>query len=736
MRKGPVLALLLGLVLPLVPSHPTAAVPRPQEAAPPVFSAESSVVLLDIVVRDKKGRLIKDLKESEFEVFEDGQKQTVSSFQVFDRMQEGVRVPEATDSSAPPSAPKATAAAVVEAEDKRAPVVIAFVFDRMSTEGLANAQKAAKAYTTRGHVEGDLVGVFTLDLALRTLQPFTKDVEAVRDALGKVTLRAASPYAERREETRTLAAQVDRADQILGTANVSGTQQGAGGNAFIGEVSVQRTFDNMQARILNSFDRLERDQQGFASTNGLAAMVSGLKALPGRKTLVFFSEGLAIPANVLAQFRGVVAAANRANVTVYAIDAGGLRVASELTESRAELVATSKRRVDQESRGGVGGTDGPMMVGIEQVEDRLRSSPKAGLGTLAEETGGFLVADTNDASKGFARIQEEMRFYYVLSYSPTDARFDGRFRNLSVKVSRSGAVVYSRKGYFAIPPDATLPVRPVEAPVLAELGRKPAPSELPLSALALSFPEIERPGRVPVMMHMPLAGVQFDLDKQKKTYQASFTMLARFLDSKGQEVDRMSREYPVSVPETSLEMAKKGDVFFFQETDLLPGAYTLEAVVLDTQSKKASVKRTPFVIPPVSEGKLRLSSVVLLRRVEKLGAEEIGRDNPLYHGDTILYPNMGEAVMKSQSPTLGFYFTAYVPKGLAAPKQAQVEIIKGGTSLARLPVALGAPNEAGRIQHAARLPVQALDAGEYSLRVSVTSGNVTATQQTPFVVAN
>ena len=67
--------------------------------------------------------------------------------------------------------------------------------------------------------------------------------------------------------------------------------------------------------MLRIFDALERDQQGYATTNGLLAVVNGLKAMPGRKTIVFFSEGLAITANVQAKFRSVIASANRANVS-------------------------------------------------------------------------------------------------------------------------------------------------------------------------------------------------------------------------------------------------------------------------------------------------------------------------------------------------------------------------------------------------------------------------------------
>lgn len=750
MKTVPVLSVIFGLALQVVSRDVAVAAPQAAPGSPqtppaaqeaiPVFGAESSVVLLDVVVRDKKGRLVKDLKQSDFEIYEDGDKQTLSSFRMLDRTDDRLSIPEAAGATQPAPgaapAPPAAPAPAPSAEVDRSPMVIAFVFDRISVKAQDTAYKAAMAYTTKGHVEGDMVGVFSLDLSLRTLQPFTADLDAVRAAFGQVRLRASTPYAEQRETIRELAGQVERADQTLSTLASGGMQQDANVQSFAGSLGTQRLFDNMQGRMLQSFDRLERDQQGFSSTNGILALVSGLKALPGRKTIVFFSEGLSITTQVLAQFKAAVAAANRANVTVYAIDAAGLRVESDTKESRDELVRNAKERLAQEGRGGINGTDGAMMQGMEQVEDRLRSSPKAGLGRLAEDTGGFLVADSNDAARGFARIQEEMRFYYLLAYSPTDPRFDGRFREVNVKVTRPGTVVYSRKGYLSIPPDIILPVRTAEAPVLAELSRKPPADDFPVTALALSFPEVKRPGRVPVMIHMALSGVRFDLDKDKKLHRANFTMLARILDAKGTEVDRMSRDYPVSVPADKLEAAKTGDVFFFQETDLAPGKYTLETAVLDSLSKKASVRRSTVEVPVVPAGVLRLSSVIVLKRSEKLSAEEMGRDNPLYFGDAILYPNMGEPVRKSTTPALGFFFSAYVPAGVTAPKQAQVEIMKGATSLARLPIMLTAPNSAGRIQHAAGLPIQALEAGEYAIRVSVPSVPQATAQQARFVITD
>jgi hypothetical protein len=85
------------------------------------------------------------------------------------------------------------------------------------------------------------------------------------------------------------------------------------------------------------WERLARDEQGYATTNALLAIVGALQMVPARKTVVFFAEGLAIPEAVLPHFRRVVMAANRANVSVYTIDAAGLRVHSKDQETSRDI---------------------------------------------------------------------------------------------------------------------------------------------------------------------------------------------------------------------------------------------------------------------------------------------------------------------------------------------------------------------------------------------------------------
>jgi VWFA-related protein len=712
------------------------ATPGGSSAAPqaspeiPVFGVQASSVLLDIVVRDKRGKLVRDLTAADFEVYEDGVRQTVDSFRVVNN-----DAPDEADASpAAPAAPGAPAPAAAAASPETAatgPAVVAFVFDRMSADGRRMAHRTALSFTERGYTGGDLVGVFAIDLALRTLQGFTTNLDAIRVGFERAGTQANTLFANDRAEARDLTAGIARADIAL--QGLEGTPGGQG-NAAAAIVAAQQASDQAQLSMLRVFDQLERDQQGYATTNGLLAVVNGLKAMPGRKTIVFFSEGLAITANVQAKFRSVITSANRANVAIYTIDSGGLRAESGTKEARDELIQASQRRLAQEENSGRGiPLREALSRGVERNEDILRLNPESGLGQLAAETGGFMVRDTNDARGGFMRITEEMRFHYVLAYAPTNEKMDGGYRSVSVKSRRPDLRIQSRKGYLALPPaDYVLPVREFEAPALVALERKPRPDAFPLNVGAFSFPETARPGLAPVMVQIP-GGVMTWTDGAGGPH-ADFAVLVKIRDSQGREADRLSQEYRLSVPAEKVEAARKGEVLFYRETDLPAGRYTAEAVAYDALSKKASVRSFPLEIPPAAPEGLRLSTLMLVSRADRLTPQEQkDTKNPLHYGEVILYPNLGAPLKKSVMPALGFYFAVY-GKDVASARKTTIEVHQGGKVVASSVADLAPPDATGRIQHAGTLPIKSFAPGDYALKVSVTDGTRSESRMAAFSV--
>lgn len=429
------------------PGAPTP--PTPAPGAPPTFAVGTSSVVLDVVVRDRRGGLVEDLEVADFDVREDGARQSVESFRVVARRL--AASPPAHGPALPPlgaAAPGAGPASVGPAP------VLAFVFDRLSPAGRDMARRAAAAYLATAPVGADLVGVYAVDLALHTVQPFTRDPALIQAALERATscghtaLASATSRADVRERIDTMA----NADAALGAdtqlTGASGRGERSTGSRA-GQTALAKAEGEIEVRLQRSLELLERSQQGYATAAALRAVVETLAGAPGRKTVLLFSEGLALPANVQPSFRALVARANEVNVSFYAMDAGGLRVASPTAETALELRQAGERRLRQNGGAGDPAAEGSVMRQLERNEDLLRLDPRSGLGQLAEETGGFLISDTNDAAASLRRLEEDMRFHWVLSYSPTNEKLDGRFRRLAVRVRRPGVSVQARKGYVA-----------------------------------------------------------------------------------------------------------------------------------------------------------------------------------------------------------------------------------------------------------------------------------------------
>jgi VWFA-related protein len=711
-----------------------AAPPTAAGQAPPTFAVGTSAVAIDLVVRDKKGRLVRNLTAADFELIEDGVKQQIESFTVVARGAEAE--PEGDAARTEPAKPAAAAPAVPTQETPDSPAVLALVFDRMSPGGRDTARKAALTYLTARH-DGDFAGVFSIDLALHTVQNFTSDPDRIRAAIDMAATQAGSSFVSATEKATSLQTLEQRSQDAENSLAATPTGAGAGSTGTnsaaqaAGSAAAAAAAARLEVGMMRSFEALERDQQGFATSNGLMAVVQGLQRVPGRKTIVFFSEGMAIPDRVLAQFQAVIAAANRANVAVYTMDAGGLRTHSPTEQTRAELEAAAERRARN-----IGKEDslGIMMKDAERNEDLLRLNPQSGLGQLAEQTGGFLVRDTNDARGSFRQIAQDMRFHYVLGYTPSNENYDGRFRNVNVKLRRGGMDVHSRRGYFAVRAGSSNPVLGYEAPAIAVLEKPAAQREtFPLRGMALVFPQRPAMATVPVMVRVPGRALKYaPATGQKDVMAADLAVVVRVRNEYKQEVGRMSQHYQLSSTAAKLEVARAGDILFYRQTELPPGKYTVDAVAYDAGAAAASVKSFPLEVPGPDPGGTVLSSLVVIDHVEKVPASERDASNPLYMGEVLVYPSMGDPIRKS-GKVMGYYFTAHAP---GTPRKALLEVVQDGAVTSKLLLNLSAPDANGRVQYADALAIGSFTPGTYELRVSLLDGSQrVATRSTPFTVA-
>jgi VWFA-related protein len=689
-------------------------------------------VLLDVVVKDRRGRAVTDLTSADFEVFEDGAKQTVESFRLVKRNPASdasrlvMTAPSPNANPSPPAKPGSMVNPDIGVS------VVALVFDRLSQDARKRAHDAAMSYLGEGSSLNSFVGVFAINLSVNTVQNYTTDVGLVKKAIEKAGVLASSSFESKIVDTGSVisAGQRDAAIQAAVSATQSGGPAAAAAGAAIGAASVDQTFEAMRMRTQETFEALQRDQQGYAMTNGLMAIVNSMSRLPGRKAVLFFSEGVSIPPNVQQHFRSVINAANKANVSVYAVDAAGLRAESVLQATREEINARARRRMDNLDRI-MNDTSGPLTKGLERNEDLLNYNPQSGLSQLAHQTGGAFIGDTNDIASRLKEIDEDLSVYYLLSYSPSNQNYDGKFRNISVKVKRSGVETLARRGYYAVPPTGSSPMFYYEAPALALLSGTARPKDFPLRVNGLNFPEAGRLGRAAFEVEAPASAFTFAPDNEKKIYGADFSVVVLIRDQSKQVVDKLSHHYGLVGPLNSIDSVRKGKILFYRETNLPPGRYDVEAIAYDALSNKASANKCVLDIPYADEDQLRLSSVIIIQRVEQVKEKS---DNPFVIADQLMvYPNLGEPVGKS-AKQMGFYFNVYPAKGSKEIPKLTLEVLQGGKSIVNVPLKLTAPDAKGRIQYASALPLDSLSPGGYSLKISVSDAQTTISRSADFTL--
>ena len=698
------------------------------------FGAATTAVVVDVIVRDKAGRPVTDLKAADFQLFEDDQPQDIGNVTLI--------APPSTLAAtgvgaAPAGAPTAASGTVP------APTFVALVFDRLSPEGRALAWKGSQAYLESAR-DNDFAGVFVVSNGLETVQTYTTDRVALKKGLDEAASRATANFSRSadkvapgrfgdRSPSSSFTASAEERGLSTGSTptNPGGAipqiptpGQGSSANAAAyADIATLRLIDRMD----RSYEAMMRDEQGYATTNGLLALIDSLSMLPGRKTVVFFAEGLAIPPAVQARFDSVVATANRANVSVYTVDSAGLRVHSDQSGDGVERERTRQRRARQGPRGGRQADREPRVQRRQPAQgpERQPQDARRPHRRLSDQ-------QHQQPAKGFQLIDADRRFHYLLTYSPKNADFKGEWRRIAVNVSRRDVQVRSRTGYLAVRSPGALPLLAHEGPALANLDRTPLPTEVPVRAGVFSLPDVKHPGRLALLVATDAASVTFQPDAAAGTWRTDFTLLARIKDSTGQVVRKASQPYRLSGPAAQLEASKRGDILFFRQPDLPPGTYTLESVVHDALGKKAGVATSSFVVPPVKPGALVASSLLIVRRSEKLPAGEKTADNPLYFGDLLLYPNLGEPLRKSTDKTLSFFLTVDPAPG-GAPT-ATLEILQKGQSLAQLPMELSKPDATGRIAHAGQLPLASFPPGQYVLRTTVSQGAQKEARDATFTV--
>ncbi len=294
--------------------------PVPQTVNPPTvtFQAGSEEVVLDVVVRDKRGRPVKDLKPDDFTITDNGSKRSIKSF----RLVEGTEVISSSGTRS-------------QLDPLRQIRLITLIFDRLSQDGRRLSRDAGMSLIKSELGPNVYLAVMAIDHKLEVLQPFTND----RDLLKKAIDRGTGGASDFTADTLRVRAQLEQmlgpsqgggqnlADRVAGMSNGAASASGPGA-APNGAAAANAAMAQMVLHIVNVNQEDAATDYGRADIFALLTAVKEQYRLPGRKSILYFSEGFSIPQGMEEPFESVVSVANRANVSFYAVDSRGLSTQS------------------------------------------------------------------------------------------------------------------------------------------------------------------------------------------------------------------------------------------------------------------------------------------------------------------------------------------------------------------------------------------------------------------------
>jgi VWFA-related protein len=597
-----------------------------------VVTVRSQLVNIDVVVRDKRGKYVTDLKAEDFNVVENGVPQKVV---FFDPPLSGDG-----EGSAPSQAPVQTGSTAREGSGARVRQprnIISLVLDGQTTE-LANMKQAgagAIKYIRERVAETDRVAVFSVSNGLQLLQPFTGDKERLVAAVERAyTASNSSKGFEQRDIAENISKLSGTAasDTRSGEA-AAGPEQGAAGSAMADAMMANRVLK--QYYLLRTTLSLQQTRPILAA---LAAICEGQRTVPGKKTLVLFSQGFVSPAVLDWQVRSTIDIANRANVAIYVIDSAGLRAGAPARGARGPAAphAGVSGIVSQEER--------IRAVGGENVFDRARFEGVNRefdiLYRISEDSGGKFIKNTNDIAKGLNRVDDEIRSRYTLGYQSTDANFDGSFRKVKLEVRRPDVEVVTRPGYYAIAPDEVVPLSPDDKKLLAGFAAAEANPQLPLSVELVPFRSGEGLYTVPVSVELPPAAVKFERKGDRQRMHLDFLGIVR--DAPGKILSRLGGNFDVALTDEQYRAIVTNNIFYRQDMALGPGDYTFELVVRDRLSGKVAAKKEKLLVPEAG-AEFAATRVVLSRYAEPVrGAGGVGAPEDVFReGDVQVRPSPG-----------------------------------------------------------------------------------------------
>jgi VWFA-related protein len=647
----------------------------------PTFQSTTQLVVETVVVKDKDGKPVTGLAANDFVVTEDGAPQAIRFFeyQQLDQPAVAVALPA---SLRPPPLPRLPHTQIgpetpgnVHYRNRRL-LALYFDFTGMPFPDQLRALDAARRFIRAQMTAADLVALMAYRSgAVEVFQDFTGDQQ--------------------------------RLLQIIETL-------------IVGEDENAPVEPATQADSGAAFGQNDAEFNIFFTDRQLAALqtaASMLGRLSEKKSLIYFASGLRLNgANNQAQLNATINAAIRAGVSLWPVDARGLIAQAPLGDARSG------------SPGGVAAYSGLTVNAMNAALQRSQDT----LWTLAADTGGKALLDSNDLAQGIVQAQQATSSYYVLGYYPTNANPDGKFRRIRITLANGQeAKLEYRQGYYAQKVFSQFTSADKERQLEDALLLADPVTELTI-AMEVGYFQLNRAEYfVPVTVKIP--GNELALARKGGAERTVIDFIAEIKDEFGATVTNLRDKVDIKLSgATAAELAQR-PIGYDTGFTLLPGRYRIKFLARDGVTGRMGTYDMAFLIPNLNreEKRIAISSVILgsqrieLREALNSAGKQKDREghlvSPLVQDGQKLIPSVTRVF--SRTKELYVYLQAYQQGEEAAqPLLAYVSFFRDGRkALETAPVEVvdAAANRLRTMAMRFSLPMEKLEEGEYQCQVSV-----------------
>jgi VWFA-related protein len=645
------------------------------------------LVQMDVVVTDSKGNHIDDLKPEDFQIMESGKTQLITNFSFISDARAGMAA-TGRETTTLPSAP----ARIAPGQANR---TIAVVVDDLgvSEQSFMAIHTALEKFIDKQVGPSDLIAIITTSGRLGSLQRLTSDKRLLRAAVDKF----------RSLPNHRPGVADDDFTCVWYNHKASGSTGGLQDeDAWLAAGSCPECPRELDPQL-----ELENDHRskyyGLLSISALRRLVDGLRELPGRRSILLFTEGLPMVRGqgsgetnpqVTDGYETFLNHANRSGITVNTVDPRGLIASFDTAE-----VSHSSGDACQDAR---------------QTELNLT---QAQLGDMAKRTGGISIINDNDLEASMAKVATDQLGYYLIGYKPPDVAKAGRgsagFRKVAIRVTRPGVKVrYHSSLYEQAPELASTEDR--GARLVAAVA---SPFAIPnvRTRLASRFWDAG-PEAGPVLdtiLEIDARDLHFGTESGGRR-KAVFDILALIYGSASKPLDSFEKSYTISLTEAAYQRAlREGLVQQLQLLVKQAGAYQIRGAVRDRESGRVGSASEFVEVPDLTRGRLALSGIALSAGGAETGGADSANRRRFRAGETVAYAYQVLNAQLAPDGSMNVAVTAALFRdGKALGSSAPIAINPKGQADAKRLV----------VSNDFRLGKQ-LTPGDYSLQVNVIDKN-------------